>query len=62
MAALDLDAAALRASGCSAEQLRADFSAPGGREGVAMWLWVKTNGIPFWGPVLVYFSGNWDVH
>ena len=31
-----------------------------------IWLWVKTNGIPFWlvgaPPILVYFSGDWDVH
>ena len=33
---------------------------------VAMWLWVKTNGIPFWGRCAThfrtYFSGDWDVH
>ena len=28
---------------------------------LAKWLWVKTNGIPFWG-ILVYFSGDWDVY
>ena len=31
----------------------------------AIWLWVKTNGIPFWGRCTThfrtYFSGNWDV-
>ena len=29
-----------------------------------MWLWVKSNGIPFWvgAPILVYFSGGWDFH
>ena len=30
-----------------------------------VWLWVKTNGIPFWGrctSLLVYFGGDWDVH
>ena len=29
------------------------------------WLWVKTNGIPSWvgaPPIIVYFSGDWDVH
>ena len=30
------------------------------------WLWVKSNGIPFWGrcatPFRTYFSGDWDVH
>ena len=31
-----------------------------------IWLWVKSNGIPFWvgaAPILVFFSsGDWDVH
>ena len=30
------------------------------------WLWVKTNGIPFWGRCTThfrtYFSGDWDVY
>ena len=31
------------------------------------WLWLKTNGIPFWGrcthlSILVYLSGDWEVH
>ena len=35
---------------------------------MAIWLWVKTNGIPFWlvGEFTTYFrtylSGDWDVH
>ena len=32
----------------------------------AKWLWVKTNGIPFWDRCTThfrtYFSGDWDVH
>ena len=35
-------------------------------QGLSIWLWVKTNGIPFWlvgaPPISVYFSGDWDVH
>ena len=30
-----------------------------------MWLWVKTNGIPFWEVTThfrTYFNGDWDVH
>ena len=30
-----------------------------------MWLWVKTNGIPFWGWCTTrsdFFRGDWDVH
>ena len=31
-----------------------------------IWLWVKTNGIPFWGRCTThfrtYFSGDWNVH
>ena len=32
-----------------------------------MWLWVKTNGIPFWGfrctaHFRTYFGGDWDIH
>ena len=30
------------------------------------WLWIKTNGIPFWGRCTThfrtYFRGDWDVH
>ena len=29
---------------------------------VPMWLWVKTNGTIGAPPILVYFSGDWDVH
>ena len=27
-----------------------------------MWLWIKTNGTMGAPPILLYFSGNWDVH
>ena len=34
--------------------------------GKKIWLWVKTNGIPFWGRCTThfrtYFTGDWDVH
>ena len=34
--------------------------------GHSIWLWVKTNGIPFWDRCTThcrtYFSGDWDVH
>ena len=35
-------------------------------QGLGMWLWVKTNRIPFWGRCTThfrtYFRGAWDVH
>ena len=38
----------------------------GGSQQTDTWLWVKTNGIPFWGRCTThfrtYFSGDWDVH
>ena len=40
--------------------------APEFRPPIHIWLWVKTNGIPFWGRCTThfrtYFSGDWDVH
>ena len=30
--------------------------------GLRIWLWVKTNGIPFWARCTHFSSGDWDAH